>query len=239
MARGRRSAPARRWPFRLAVIGITAALVGGSAAIGLMGKGEPTAAPDTQPAATPGSKTGDGTAPSTASTASDASNKSASAADTTACLSEVAASEAVNVALRIATGHWQQHLGAWTVRLSSKSTAANEEIFDRTTRAGPADLKRLTDTDAAYAKRKGACAKLAGPRGESCRQRLAALDAASVPGHGSSNEWRLHLAAMAAKQKGVHDRHAWQTAYQTAPRNLNAFAAADAAVRVAPACDPV
>src|SRR5262249_27466135 len=151
----------------------------------LMGHGEPSAAPDTQPAATPGSKTGDGTAPSTQS---DTSKTGATAAETTACLAEVAAGEAVNVALRISTGHWQQHLGAWTGRLSTKTRAANEEISDRTPQAGPADMKRLTEIDAAYARRKGACTKLAGPRGESCRQRLAALDAASVPGHGSSNE---------------------------------------------------
>jgi hypothetical protein len=71
---------------------------------------------------------------------------------------------------------------------------------------------------------------------------MAALNAAASTGRAAAGDWASHLAMMAAHAAGDLDaNHAqtmWVAAWTAAPKNLDAFARADAALSKAPSCRP-
>jgi len=159
-----------------------------------------------------------------------------------ACSSEVTATEAVVGAARVAATHWREHVQARTDLLATKNTeATTKAIWKRTRLAGPADAANLSAATAQLQTR-GGCAKLAGAAAPACQQRMAALNAAASTGRAAAGDWANHLAMMAAHAAGDfdadHAQHLWVAAWTAAPKNLDAFARADAALSTAPSCKP-
>ena len=160
-----------------------------------------------------------------------------------ACTAEVASTEAVVSATRIAGSHWREHVQAQTDLVAGKNTEADTKaIWKRTRLAGPADTARLGAATSAQLETQGSCAKLTGPAATACRQRMAALNAAATAGRAAAGDWARHLAMMAAHASGdfgpVHAQQMWIEAWSAAPKNLDAFARADAALSKAPTCKP-
>lgn len=156
---------------------------------------------------------------------------------------EIATSQAVVDAARLAAKHWGEHVQARTDLLTSKnSEATTKEVWKRTRLEGPADAVRLDAATSAQLKADGGCAKLTGTRVVACNQRLAALDAAAAAGRAAASDWANHLAMMAAHAAGDfgadHAQHLWVAAWTAAPKNLTAAAQADALLAKAPACQP-
>ncbi|TDO46381.1 hypothetical protein EV643_111234 [Kribbella sp. VKM Ac-2527] len=168
----------------------------------------------------------------------DAANPAAAA-----CSGEIAATEAVVTAARVAAGHWREHVQARTDLLTAKNTEAiTKAIWKRTRLAGPADQARLDAATAGQKKVVGGCQGLTSAAAPACKQRLAALTAAAATGRAASGDWAAHLAMMKAHAAGdfgaEHAQHLWVAAWQNAPKNLDAFAQADAALAKAPTCRP-
>ncbi|MGW1346740.1 hypothetical protein ACWCOV_37200 [Kribbella sp. NPDC002412] len=159
------------------------------------------------------------------------------------CAAQVAAAEEVVRSARIAAGHWKEHVQARTDLLAGKNTeATTKEIWKRTRLAGPADLTQLDRAKAGYDKVVRGCDGLTSPEASACRQRLTALEVAAASGRAAGADWDAHLAMMRAHAAGdfgaEHAQDLWVTAWESAARNLNAFARADAALAKAPACRP-
>jgi hypothetical protein len=159
------------------------------------------------------------------------------------CTVEVTSTEAVVGATRIAASHWHEHVQAQTDLFAGKNTEADTKaIWKRTRLAGPADTARLGAATSAQLKTQGSCVRLTGPAATACRQRMAALDAAATAGRAAAGDWARHLAMMAAHASGafgpVHAQQVWIEAWRAAPKNLDAFARADAALSEAPTCPP-
>jgi hypothetical protein len=160
-----------------------------------------------------------------------------------ACTAEVTSMAAVVSATRIAASHWREHVQAQTDLAAGKNTEADTKaIWKRTRLAGPADTARLDAATSAQLKTQGSCAKPTGAAATACRQRMAALDAAATAGRAAAGDWARHLAMMAAHASGdfgpVHAQQMWIEAWRAAPKNLDAFARADAALSKAPTCPP-
>ena len=169
-----------------------------------------------------------------------------------ACAGEVAAADAEVAAARVGIGHWAEHIRARTDLLSgAEPKAVTKAIWKRTREAGPTDLARYQQAVAELARRSGACAPAAGnasagaadPAGlAACRQRLRVLAPAVAAGAASMGDWKAHQEAMAAHKAGeidaAHAQHLWVAAWTAAPKNINAFRAADAALPTAPTCHP-
>lgn len=180
-------------------------------------------------------------APSNA--APSATNEDTARADADACTKEIATTQAVVDAARIANKHWAEHVQARSDLLAGKNPeATTKAIWKRTRLAGPADVARLEAATAAELKADGGCAKLAGKPTDACSARLAALDRAATAGRAAATDWANHLSMMAAHAAGEfgaeHAQHLWVAAWTAAPKNLNAAAEADAALAKAPACQP-
>jgi hypothetical protein len=159
-----------------------------------------------------------------------------------ACVAEVRTAEAVVVAARIAASHWREHVQAQTDLIAGKNTdAETKAIWKRTRLAGPADMARW-DAATAQLQTQGGCARLAGRAATTCSQRSAALDAAAIAGRATAKDWGNHLAMMTAHGAGdfgaIHAQQLWIDQWKAAPKNLDAFAQADAALSKAPACRP-
>jgi len=160
-----------------------------------------------------------------------------------ACSGEIAATEAVVTAARVAAGHWREHVQARTDLLTAKNTEAiTKAIWKRTRLAGPADIARLDTATAGQQRVAGGCNGFTSAAASACKQRLTALNAAAASGRAASGDWAAHLAMMKSHAAGdfgaEHAQHLWVAAWQNAPKNLNAFAQADAALAKAPACRP-
>ncbi|WP_133804495.1 hypothetical protein [Kribbella caucasensis] len=123
----------------------------------------------------------------------------------------------------------------------SRETA--QKIWDRTMVAGQGHLALLASAAAARAEDRGSCEKITGPAANSCRQRMDALDAAVSAGRATADDWDAHIEKMkayAAHQFGrQHAQALWVAAWTGAPKNLNAFSRAEAAVAKAPPCRPL
>jgi hypothetical protein len=160
-----------------------------------------------------------------------------------ACSSEITATEAVVGAARVAATHWREHVQARTDLLATKNTeATTKAIWKRTRLAGPADAANLSAATTAQLQTQGGCTKLAGAAAPACQRRMAALHAAASTGRAAAGDWANHLAMMAAHAAGDfgadHAQHLWVAAWTAAPKNLDAFARADAALTKAPSCKP-
>jgi hypothetical protein len=158
------------------------------------------------------------------------------------CVSEVAAADAVVAAARTGIGHWAEHIRARTDLLSgAQPKEVTKAIWKRTREAGPADLTRHQQAAAEHARQAGSCDRAAkSTEVSACVQRLQALDKAVAAGAGGMGDWRAHQNAMAAHKAGeidaAHAQTMWVTAWAAAPKNIDAFRAADTALRAAPAC---
>ncbi|NIK58574.1 hypothetical protein [Kribbella shirazensis] len=158
------------------------------------------------------------------------------------CVAEVAAADAEVAAARIGIGHWAEHIQARTDLLTgSQPKEVTKAIWKRTREAGPADLTRHQQAVAEHARRAGSCA--GAPKSTqltACQQRLRILDKAVATGAAGMGDWRAHQNAMAAHKAGeidaAHAQTMWEAAWTAAPKNINAFKAADATLRTAPAC---
>jgi hypothetical protein len=163
-----------------------------------------------------------------------------------ACVAEVAATDAEVDAARVGIGHWIEHIQARTDLLSgAKSEEVTKAIWKRTREAGPADLTRYQQAVAEHAQRSGACVRAArSSRASSqlsaCQLRLRVLNQAVAAGAAGMGDWKAHQDAMAAHKAGeidsAHAQTMWVAAWTAAPKNINAFKAADAVLRTAPAC---
>jgi hypothetical protein len=163
-----------------------------------------------------------------------------------ACVAEVAAADAEVGAARVGIGHWIEHIQARTDLLSgAKSEEVTKAIWKRTREAGPADLSRYQRAVAEHAQRSGACGRAAksssaSPQLSACQLRLRVLNQAVAAGAAGMGDWKAHQDAMAAhKAREIDSAHAqtlWVAAWAAAPKNINAFKAADAETRTAPAC---
>ena len=113
------------------------------------------------------------------STRSSAEPESAARSTGEACATEIAATQAVVDASRVASAHWREHVQARTDLLAGKnSEAATRAIWKRTRLAGPADLAKLGAAVEQQQELDGACAKLTSGAAVACKQRLTALDGA-------------------------------------------------------------
>lgn len=160
-----------------------------------------------------------------------------------ACSSEITSTEALVGAARTAATHWREHVQARTDLMAGKNTeATTKAIWKRTRLAGPADEASLSAATTAQLKTQGGCTKLVGAAAPACQQRMAALNAAASTGRAAAGDWASHLAMMAAHAAGDfgadHAQHLWVAAWTAAPKNLEAFARADAALSKAPSCKP-
>jgi hypothetical protein len=160
-----------------------------------------------------------------------------------ACADEIAAAEEVVKSVRVAAGHWQEHVQARTDLLTGKNTeATTKAIWKRTRLAGPADIAALEAATVEYKKVVGGCNGLDTAEASACKQRLSALNAAATDGRAVSGDWAAHLAMMKAHAAGdfgaEHAQDMWVSAWQGAAKNLNAFVRADAVLAKAPACRP-
>ncbi|HEU4946518.1 MAG TPA: hypothetical protein VFT31_05140 [Kribbella sp.] len=247
--------PRRRGPFLVLAVGLLGLVVAVAIAIGQVGDSGGSGA-EPQPAASGTVDATGGSGPTASVSPSAATSPTATAQQPTgrpqsaalaaaanACAQEIATTEAVVVAARVAAGHWREHVQARTDLLAGKnSEATTKAIWKRTRLAGPADIARLGAATNGQARADGGCAKFTGQASVACRQRLAAVDAASAAGRAASGDWASHLAKMAAHAAGdfgsEHAQNLWIAAWASAPRNLNAFAQAEVALAKAPGCRP-
>jgi len=122
------------------------------------------------------------------------------------------------------------------------SREASGQIWARTKKAGPAQVASLSAAMTAQGKARGGCAKVTGSAVISCKQRQAALDAASSAGRAAVSDWNDHLKMMAAHAAGAfgsqHAQDLWVAAWKGGPKNLERFALAQAALAGAPRCRP-
>lgn len=159
-----------------------------------------------------------------------------------ACISEVAAAEAEVAAARTGIGHWAEHIQARTDLLTdAQPKEVTKAIWKRTREAGPADLTRHQQAVAEHARQAGSCTGAPkSTQSSACRQRLTVLDKAVTAGAAGMGDWKAHQNAMAAHKAGeidaAHAQTMWVAAWAAAPKNIDAFKAADAALRTAPAC---
>jgi hypothetical protein len=159
------------------------------------------------------------------------------------CAAEMTAAEAEVSAVRIAAGHWREHVEARTALLAGQiSQATTKAIWKRTRLAGPADIQRLAAATSARDSTRGGCDAAPGEAGKACRHRLTVLAAAATSGNAVARDWKAHLDMMAAhKAGGMDDKHAqamWVAEWKAAPPNLSAFANADARLAQTAACHP-
>ncbi len=159
------------------------------------------------------------------------------------CAAEMTAAEAEVSAVRVAAGHWREHVEARTALLAGRiSQATTKAIWKRTRLAGPADIQRLAAATAARDSTRGGCDTAAGEAGKACRHRLTVLAAAATSGNAVARDWKGHLDMMAAhKAGGMDDKHAqamWVAEWKAAPPNLSAFANAEARLAQTAACHP-
>lgn len=242
MSRARHEIPHRRRPLLLAagIVGIV--MVAGLAVWQIGSRDDSGAQPEPTLLATADATGNSGPEP-TAAPPTTAPPTTATRTPAEACAREIATTQAVEYAARIAATHWREHVQARTDLLAGRnSEAATKAIWKRTRLAGPADIARLGAAATEQRKADGGCAKLTGTSVVACRQRLAALDAAASAGRAAAADWASHLAMMAAHAAGdfdaEHAQHMWVAAWTAAPKNLNAWARAEAAVAKAPACRP-
>jgi hypothetical protein len=247
MSRAKRAIPRRKGPLLLTV-GITSVVV--VAGVALAGQFRADDGPGANPAPTTVATGATGNAgpessqsPTAAPSAQGADTPLAATDAARACAGEITTTEAVLDAARIAATHWREHVRARTDLLSGKNTeATTRAIWKRTRLAGPADEARLRAATTAQLKARGGCKGFTGPAATDCRQRLAALNAAASAGRAAAGDWAAHLAMMAAHAAGdfgaEHAQTLWVEAWQSAPKNLDAFARASAALAEAPDCTP-
>ncbi|HEY0617400.1 MAG TPA: hypothetical protein VGD15_07425 [Kribbella sp.] len=154
----------------------------------------------------------------------------------------MSSAEAVVGAARVAVYHWREHVQAQTDLTAGINTDADTKaIWKRTRLAGPADIARLGAATARLSSQSG-CARLTGRAATTCLQRKTALDAAVTTGRAAAKDWAGHLTMMASHHAGdfgsIHAQQLWIDQWKAAPKNLDAFAQADAALSRAPACQP-
>lgn len=163
----------------------------------------------------------------------------------TACIAEVQAADAEVAAAAVGIGHWAEHIKARTDLLSgAQPKEVTKAIWKRTREAGPADLTRYDRAVAEHKRSTGACDRAVkdgdGQQLATCLQRLRVLQNAVTTGAAGMADWRAHQAAMAAHKAGeidaAHAQTMWVAAWAAAPKNINAFKTASAAVATAPAC---
>jgi hypothetical protein len=180
--------------------------------------------------------------PSAAPTTKSTSAAQAAAEVVRACTAEMRSTEAMVGAVRVAATHWREHVQAQTDLTAGKNTTATTTaIWKRTRLAGPGDITRVSLATANLKKQAG-CARLRGPAATSCSQRKAAMEVAITTGRAAAQDWSNHLSMMAAHASGnfgsIHAQQLWIDQWRAAPKNLDAFARAAAALSKAPACAP-
>ncbi|WP_344112852.1 hypothetical protein [Kribbella alba] len=180
--------------------------------------------------------------PSAAPTTKSTSAAQAAAEVVRTCTAEMRSTEAMVGAVRIAATHWREHVQAQTDLIAGKNTTATTTaIWKRTRLAGPGDITRVS-LATANLKNQAGCAKLRGPAATSCSQRKAAMEVAITTGRAAAQDWANHLSMMAAHASGdlgaIHAQQRWIDQWRAAPKNLDAFAQAAAALSKAPGCAP-
>jgi hypothetical protein len=219
---------------------IAATLRGGEAATTSVGTGQPQAAATTTPASTAApSPTPTSASPTPTPTPTDPAG-----AAVAACRTTVAAAEAAVAAASTGASHWSIHTRARTDFLAHKITLAQTNAeFKRTKLLGPADQKTFADALAAYERVENGCngqSTSSEPAAATCATKAAALHTAVVAGQAVMKDWASHLNNMALhaedEMSATQARAAWLAAWKSAPVNLNAFSAADAANTKTPSC---
>jgi hypothetical protein len=236
MGRARRAVPQpSRWPLVIAGATAAAVLVGGiylAAGRDDDAAGPPAAAVTPSQTPTTGHHAPAAGPATTAATATVIPSVAARVAPgRSACATEIAAAHKALSAVQIAAGHWSEHVRARTDLLTGHNTTEQTKaIWKRTRLAGPADLARVSSTDAAYRQAFGKCRSATGPAASTCKAHAAATDAAIVAGRAASADWAAHLRMMTQHAAGdfgaEHAQTMWVQAWQHAPANLTRFAQA-------------
>ncbi|WP_410790440.1 hypothetical protein [Kribbella sp. C-35] len=157
------------------------------------------------------------------------------------CARELAAAENVLAAARVGIGHWAEHVQARTELLAGIKPKVSA-IWKGTRLAGPADLQRYDDDAKVLATLSGVCSAVTATSSELsvCKRRAQVVGDALATGRAAMGDWRSHQAAMAAHKAGdfdaAHAQTLWVAAWTAAPKNINAFKAADARLSTTPPC---
>jgi len=163
-----------------------------------------------------------------------------------ACATSVARAGDAVAAARQGVQNWSDHVQARTDMLEGRmSMDTMDAIWTRTKKAGPADQERFRKALDAY-DAPSACAKVkdvpAADRSmvQKCTQRSAAARRAVDSAKGAMNDWEVHLANMAKFADGdmsaAMAQGRWVAAWRNAPKNINAYREARAALDKAPSC---
>lgn len=216
-----------------------AAMRGGQAgATTSIGTPMPHEAGATTPAASPSPTSA---SPSPKPTPSPSNSADAAVA---ACRTTISAAEAAVAAARTGASHWAVHTQARTDFLAHKITLRETNArFKRTKLLGPGDQKTFADALAAYERVTSGCNGLSTssqPVAATCATKAAVLHTSVVAGQAVMKDWASHLGTMALhaanEMSATQARNAWISAWKSAPANLNAFSAADAASTKTPSC---
>ncbi len=183
--------------------------------------------------------------PANPQTAEDA----AAAALLSSCVARQSAAQGVVGAAKTGAGHWREHVqGQADIDAGTRTyIEVKTNTWAPTRAAGPNDVAGFDAATATYNGVVG-CTGLetASATGDvkaklnACGERQKKLDAYLASAKAVIDDWRNHLMQMAQHSAGeVDSTHAldnWISAYRNAGANLNAYAAADAALAAAPAC---
>ncbi|MGB8382141.1 MAG: hypothetical protein WCG47_13045 [Dermatophilaceae bacterium] len=173
----------------------------------------------------------------------------AAAALLSACVARQSAAQGVVAAAKTGAGHWRDHVqGQADVDAGTRSSVeVKANTWAPTRAAGPSDVAGY---DAAVTTYNGVpgCAGVESTvaTGElkgklnACAERQKTLDTYLGSAKAVMDDWRSHLMQMAqhaaGEVDGTHALDNWMAAYRNAGPNLNAYAAAEAALAAAPPC---
>jgi hypothetical protein len=167
-----------------------------------------------------------------------------SAAAFASCRTTITAAEAAVAAARTGASHWAIHTQARTDFLAHRITLAQTNAeFKKTKLLGPDDQSAFADAVTAYERVANGChglATSAQPAAKTCATKAAALQETVTAGQAVMRDWASHLHNMALhaedEMSATQARAAWIAAWKSAPANLDAFRAADAASTKTPSC---
>jgi hypothetical protein len=162
------------------------------------------------------------------------------------CAARVSNAGRVIAAAGEGVGHWRQHIQARTDMLKGRiSEKKMNKVWERTQRAGPADVHRFRATADRYPSR----AHCGQPRtypprlrrlAHSCLVRAAVTTHGLRAAHRAMRDWRVHLANMKKFSRGrmsaAMAQGRWVQAWRNAPINITAYRSTRAALDRAPAC---
>jgi hypothetical protein len=162
------------------------------------------------------------------------------------CASRISNAERVIAAAAEGVSHWRQHIQARTDMLKGRiSVKKMNQVWERTRRAGPADVRRFRATERRYPSgshcpQPRTYPPRLRPLAQHCLIRAAATTRGVRAAHGAMRDWRVHLANMVKFSRGhmsaAMAQGRWVQAWRNAPIHITAYRTARAALDRAPTC---